>query len=69
MPPKKNINQLMKQLERYASSLEGVNHSIEKNLEIYEKSISTSKELLSLLDRQKNAFKTLNKKAQDLFND
>ena len=69
MPTKKTINHLIKQLERYSSSLEGVDHSLEKNLEIYEKSIATSKELLLLLDRQKKAFTTLNKKAETLFNE
>ena len=67
MPKKQRINALIKELEQYSESLEGVDASLEKNLEIYEKSIATSKALLTLLDRQKKTFTTLNQKAEGLF--
>ena len=64
MTSKKTIASLLKTLETQLNSLEGVDTSLQKSLSLYEKSITTSQDLIALLNRHKSKYTTLKKKAE-----
>ena len=66
MKRKKTINDLVKQLEDDIHQIEQIDTSLEDTLDIYKQTIETSKELLTLLNKNKKTFHVLKNKADSL---
>ncbi|MBA95519.1 MAG: hypothetical protein CMP21_07325 [Rickettsiales bacterium] len=64
--PKKTINSLLESLETLVKDVDNIDTSLEDTLTKYEKTISISKELLTLLNKQKETYTVLKQKHDDL---
>ena len=64
--PKKTINSLLESLETLVKDVDNIDTSLEETLTKYEKTISISKELLTLLNKQKETYTVLKQKHDDL---
>ena len=64
--PKKTINSLLESLETLVKDVDNIDTSLEDTLTKYEKTISISKELLTLLNKQKETYTVLKQKHNDL---
>ena len=64
--PKKTINSLLESLETLVKDVDNIDTSLEDTLTKYEKTISISKELLILLNKQKETYTVLKQKHDDL---
>ncbi len=64
--PKKTINSLLESLETLVKDVDNIDTSLEDTLTKYEKTIYISKELLTLLNKQKETYTFLKKKHDDL---
>ena len=64
--PKKTINSLLESLETLVKDVDNIDTSLEDTLTKYEKTISISKELLTLLNKQKETYTVLKQKRDDL---
>ena len=63
---KKTIKSLLESLEKRVNDVDTVNTSLEDTLTQYEQTIAISKELLTLLNKQKDAYSVLKQKHDDL---
>ncbi|MBH37418.1 hypothetical protein CL658_00075 [bacterium] len=64
--PKKTIKSLLDSLERIVHEVDHVDISLEDTLANYEKTIAISKDLITLLNKQKEAYAVLKQKHDDL---
>jgi len=70
MPKKvqKNIKTLLESLEGLVHTVDTIDTSLEDTLVHYEKTIAISKELLTLLNKQKESYAILKQQHDDLLN-
>ena len=66
MPAKKTLQDLIKKVEKTVEKVDTVDSSLEDTLNAYQQTIGHAKELMDMLNKQKEKFIVLQKQAHDI---
>lgn len=67
MPEKKSLDSLIQDVETIVEKVDTVDSSLDETMDAYKQTITYTKDILQLLNKQKDKFTVLQKEAHELF--
>lgn len=67
MPEKKSLDSLIQDVETIVEKVDTVDSSLDETMDAYKQTITYTKDILQLLNKQKDKFNVLQKEAHELF--
>lgn len=67
MPEKKSLDSLINKVETIVENVDSVDSSLDETMDAYKQTITYTKDILQLLNKQKDKFTVLQKEAHELF--
>ena len=67
MPEKKSLDSLINKVETIVENVDSVDSSLDETMDAYKQTITYTKDIIQLLNKQKDKFTVLQKEAHELF--